>query len=299
MVADAVVIEPVSTASIPDNWENKREFLRGGPNSEDSATASAAKSMACMKIPDAVEMGIFVRIYGNLGPSDGNLPAGLVPQFTVRHVAYTPVWEPLADAVDRLIAMGMNASEAKIDLCRAIDDGNIGFRVHLAADPARCLPVDVVSGAVLPLPSRLSPKHFDWRKSRPLSQWEIARREPGEPVTLFASRAMHLVDRSIELIEVRASDVSRVLTPPAGARTPAGAAVRRATTTINSETACKQKLIERMKTHPNDPAPKSELRRSFPELSMRGFNRVYSAAATEANCPAWSAAGRRRRNRSA
>jgi hypothetical protein len=48
-------------------------------------------------------------------------------------VAYTPDWEPLADALKRVMATGIGESEAKLDLCRAIGDRKIDIRVRVAA----------------------------------------------------------------------------------------------------------------------------------------------------------------------
>jgi hypothetical protein len=72
-----------------------------------------------------------------------------------------------------------------------------------------------------------------------------------------------------------------------------GARIQKARSTIDVETACKRELIRLMKTRPNHPESKSELRKKFPQVPVRGFNRAYSAAVQEANAPAWGAPGRR------
>ena len=40
-------------------------------------------------------------------------------------MAYTPDWEPLADALKRIVAAGSDEEEAKNDLCRAVADRKI------------------------------------------------------------------------------------------------------------------------------------------------------------------------------
>jgi hypothetical protein len=129
-------------------------------------------------------------------------------------VTYTPEWEPIAAALKRLVDTGMARNEAKRDLCRAIADRKISVRVHFAADPYRHLPEEELSGADLTIPSRLSPKDIDWRSSRPLGSWGSVSKRPSEPVTLFAARAGRLVDRKIEVIEVRTLDVSNLFCGP-------------------------------------------------------------------------------------
>jgi hypothetical protein len=49
-------------------------------------------------------------------------------------VAYTPDWEPLADALKRVMATGASEDEAKLDLCRAVADRKIDFQVRIASD---------------------------------------------------------------------------------------------------------------------------------------------------------------------
>jgi hypothetical protein len=71
------------------------------------------------------------------------------------------------------------------------------------------------------------------------------------------------------------------------------AGIQKARSTIHTETALKRELIRLMKAHPEHPVPKSELRKKFPQVPVRGFNRAYSDAVQEANAPAWGAPGRR------
>jgi len=62
------------------------------------------------------------------------------------------------------------------------------------------------------VPSQLSPEDLDWEKSKPLRPWPIGP-QPGEPPSFtYARLVLHKsVDRTIRLIEVRKSDVTRVL----------------------------------------------------------------------------------------
>ena len=62
-----------------------------------------------------------------------------------------------------------------------------------------------------------------------------------------------------------------------------------------SEKACLAALIVRMTETPNDPVPKRELMLAFPAVSERTFDRLYSQAARDSGCVAWSKGGRRRR----
>ena len=125
-------------------------------------------------------------------------------------MAYAPDWEPLASAVNRVVAAGATKDQAKRDLCLAIADEKIVTRVHLAAKPYQP-EIVLLSGVHIDVPSRLSPKDLDWRHSRPIKHWPIAQIRPGESVMSFISRAGHLVERTIDLIELCTSDVTTVL----------------------------------------------------------------------------------------
>jgi hypothetical protein len=60
-----------------------------------------------------------------------------------------------------------------------------------------------------------------------------------------------------------------------------------------AEKACLSRLIERMRETPNHPIPKSKLMPQFPGVSERTFDRLFSEAARESGCVAWSMGGRR------
>jgi hypothetical protein len=129
----------------------------------------------------------------------------------VNTMAYVPKWETLAAALQRLVGAGMTEGDAKRDLCQAIADGVIAIQVHVAAAPDLQLPAQAWSDDI-PRPPRLSAEDFDWVKSRPLIPWPpLAERPYAEPMMLFLNRAWDRTNRTIELIEVSTSDVSRVL----------------------------------------------------------------------------------------
>ena len=86
-------------------------------------------------------------------------------------MAYTPDWEPLADALKHVMAAGVDEQDAKTDLCRAIADRKINVRVRIA-------PTDTMGGKVFParnieVPPHLAPAQFDWTNSRPINRWRI------------------------------------------------------------------------------------------------------------------------------
>ena len=130
-------------------------------------------------------------------------------------MVYAPDWEPIGDALARVVAAGATKNEAKSDLCYAVADQKIAVRVHLAADAYRGLPATTLLSPVVTMPTLLSPEDFDWRQSRAsktlLQRWSIVQQRPNETIIMFGARAGHLVDRLINLVEVSTTDVIRVL----------------------------------------------------------------------------------------
>ena len=61
------------------------------------------------------------------------------------------------------------------------------------------------------------------------------------------------------------------------------------------ERVCLAALTQLMKEAPNDPVPKLEVKRRFPDVSKRAFDRLFTQAAGESGCVAWSKGGRRPR----
>ena len=85
---------------------------------------------------------------------------------------YTPDWEPLSDALKRVIAAGASEAEAKTDLCRAVAEGNIRVQVTIVASEDR-LAGAVFSGQRVRVPAHLNPDDFDWERSHPHRPWPV------------------------------------------------------------------------------------------------------------------------------
>jgi hypothetical protein len=118
-------------------------------------------------------------------------------------VAYTPKWEPLADALKRVVATGVTEAEAKTDLCRAMADQKINVRVRIAAS-GRFMAGRVFSGGNVGVPSHLDPRDLDWMQSSPLRPWKIGPM-PGQHYS------WDWEDRPIDLIELSTADVTAIL----------------------------------------------------------------------------------------
>jgi hypothetical protein len=73
VVADAVLIEPVSTPKFPANREINREFRRIRLLGAILKADMRANSDVCNKIPYSTEQGIFAKETGNLYARTGNL----------------------------------------------------------------------------------------------------------------------------------------------------------------------------------------------------------------------------------
>jgi hypothetical protein len=129
-------------------------------------------------------------------------------------VPYIPDWEPIAAATSRITAGGSNKNDAKRDLCRAIADQKIAVRLHLAPDPQRQFPAEVLVGPEVP--ALLSPSDIDWRTSRPRKPWSLVTWPANNlGLTRDPMRYARLEDRAINLIEVSVADVTRVHCAPA------------------------------------------------------------------------------------
>ena len=75
MVADAVLVEPVSTAKFPANREINREFGRMRPLGAILKADTRADSKAFSKIPYTTEQGIISAEQGIFAREQGILPA--------------------------------------------------------------------------------------------------------------------------------------------------------------------------------------------------------------------------------
>jgi hypothetical protein len=120
-------------------------------------------------------------------------------------MAYTPDWEPLADALKRVMATGGSEDEAKTDLCRAVADGKIDVRVTISATDFE-MRGQVFSDGNVDVPPHLSPGDLDWVRSRPFGQWKIGPRLI-QHYTWLGGRE----NRPLDLIELSTADVMNVL----------------------------------------------------------------------------------------
>jgi hypothetical protein len=116
-------------------------------------------------------------------------------------VAYTPIWESLADALKRIMAIGVSENEAKLDIALKIADQKLGIRVTIAE--GTCDIVGILTGAQVGVPTHLAPEDFDWANSRPNKLWPTGPRHwKSDERHSFSWR-----NRPISLIELRTADV--------------------------------------------------------------------------------------------
>ena len=94
---------------------------------------------------------------------------------------YTPDWETLANALERVVSTHGDLVESKIAICKAVADKKIGVRVTVDRRHHRHSGTTFTGGNV-DVPARLNPDDFDWTQSRPLQPWRIGPR-PGEHYT--------------------------------------------------------------------------------------------------------------------
>ena len=94
------------------------------------------------------------------------------------------------------------------------------------------------------------------------------------------------------------SNVSTAAIPPPSvaveANAPPSAATDTPRSTIAAENRALRTLVELMREKPLNPVPKRVLLKML-KISRRALDRIFSRAAREANAPAWSTAGRRRK----
>jgi len=206
-------------------------------------------------------------------------------------VAYTSDWEPLADALKRVMATGASEDEAKIDLCRAVADRKIDVRVRIAASDDRCF-----SNGNVRVPTHLSPGDLDWVQSRPLAQWSIGPKLV-EHYTWFENWKV----RPLDLIELSTADVMNVLCGDDGANDNARG---KSEAIIKHETAATRALGDYLKTlgAPNteplltrDEAAKWCSEKGF-KLGGRGFQRVWLGAREHAGLPLKAPPGAKRKS---
>jgi hypothetical protein len=121
-------------------------------------------------------------------------------------VRYTPDWEPLSDALKRVMATGASEAEAKTDLCRAVAEGNIRVQVTIAG--AGRLASAVFSGQRVRVPAHLNPDDFDWEQSRPHRSWPVGGSVFGPESYYDPYRTWER--RQIDLIELATANVQSI-----------------------------------------------------------------------------------------
>jgi hypothetical protein len=121
---------------------------------------------------------------------------------------YTPDWEPLAQALKRVVASGVPQSRAETEICQAIADRKIGIRA-LIQRAAPDVGGKILLGGNVGVPPRLKPADFDWDKSRPFEPWNTGPDEGNPGERYLASWPWK--PRSIEWIELSTSDVMEIL----------------------------------------------------------------------------------------
>jgi hypothetical protein len=137
----------------------------------------------------------------------GSPGATLTRRWMVALVAYVPDWMSLADVLRRVMATGIEASRAKLDLCGAIADRKISTRVRIAVDDEFGWGGRLFSHRNVEAPAHLDPSDLDWVLSRPLKQsWEVGPR-PGEHYAWIGGWKK----RPLDLIELASADVTAVL----------------------------------------------------------------------------------------
>jgi hypothetical protein len=85
-------------------------------------------------------------------------------------MVYDPDWESLAQSLTRIVSLGLDDQQAKIELCNAIADEKIKVRAFLRDDDED-FPGATFSGKEIEVPKRLKPDDFDWDQSLPKKDW--------------------------------------------------------------------------------------------------------------------------------
>ena len=85
-------------------------------------------------------------------------------------MTYEPDWESLQQSLTRLVSIGLDEQQVKIDLCNAVADEKIKLRIFLS-DEDEELPGICLCGKEIGVPKRLRPADFDWNDSLPTKDW--------------------------------------------------------------------------------------------------------------------------------
>lgn len=204
---------------------------------------------------------------------------------------YPPDWEPLADALKRVVATGLAEEDAKIDVCRAIGDGKIHIRALMEKTAPNVGGKTLLHGNI-DVPPRLSPADFDWAKSRPLAHWNTGP-DPGNLWERYHAM-WPSKPRSIELIELWTADVVKFLCGNDGADDASGTSPA----TAGQETTAIKALTSHLKSNPQMTRAEAAAwcRESGHNLGKRAFERVWPQAREHADLPRIAPPGRKRKS---
>ena len=205
-------------------------------------------------------------------------------------MAYTPDWEPLADALQRIVATGVTEDEAKKDISLALGDQKIRVQV-IIADTEVGMRGESRSVGVF-VPPNLTPDDFDWVLSRPLKPWLIG---PAS-VTEHYFSVSGTESRRIALIKLFRADVTKVL---CGGERANNNFEKKPTTTAAQESAAIKALTSHLKTNPDlkRAAALTWCEENGFALTDRGFqNRVWPQARKDAGLESRAAPGRKRKS---
>ena len=196
-------------------------------------------------------------------------------------MAYTPDWEPLADALKRVMATGSTEDEAKTDLCRAMADRKIGVRVTIAANELG-MRGQVFSRGNVEVPPHLGPGDLDWVQSRPLKRWSIGPM-PGQHYLWIGGWE----ERRIDFIELSTADVAEIFPSAEGAT--------KTSATAAKETAAAKALASHLESNPDlKRADAANWCREYGhQLGKRAFERVWPRARSMAGLEPIAKAGRK------
>jgi len=142
------------------NLEKPWRAIRGAAGLDDVRLHDLRHTFASVAASSGMGLPIIGKILGH------TQPATTAPRFPVDQVAehlrgygmpYLRDWEPLAEALQRVIAAGANEQQARLDLCQAMADRKIPVRVRID-DRHRDVPSDrTLLGGQIGVPPHLTP----------------------------------------------------------------------------------------------------------------------------------------------
>lgn len=149
------------------------------------------------------------------------LRAGLPPLSAMRMrcggaMSYSPSWATLPEALSRITASGLDKSEAKAQLCRALQERAVRFRV-VVDKSAPDFGGQTLEPPNVSIPSESAPEDFDWSNSRPLAPWVTG----DSSVQAYCFDDERWAPRRIAKLAVSAEDVNRIWGAPGELRTDA------------------------------------------------------------------------------